>query len=112
MSKRFKRKIFVIFQPIDYTHTRRYVSVLSDILYKHDMSTTDMHISLSPHTPDIFCSAFIMLIELVRELVITNMHIKCGKNTLTTFHFKWSCPQVNVNDDANADDAEVQLQYL
>ena len=47
------------------------------------------------------------IIELVRELVISNMHNKFGKDTWKTF--KLSRPQVNVN--ADADDAERQLQF-
>ena len=44
------------------------------------------------------------IIEIVRELVISDMHNKFGKDTWK----KLSRPQVNVN--ADADDAELQLQ--
>ena len=40
--------------------------------------------------------------------MISNMHNKFGKNTLKTIQSL--CPQVNVNADANDDDAELKLQ--
>ena len=46
---------------------------------------------------------FSAIIELVGELVISNMHNKFGKDTWKTF--KVITPQVNVN--AEADDAEL-----
>ena len=49
---------------------------------------------------------FSAIIELVRELVICNMHNKFKKDTYNIF--KLSCPQVNVN--ADADNAEIQLR--
>ena len=53
---------------------------------------------------------FSAIIELVREVVNSNMQNKFGKETWKLF--KLSRPQVNVNADADADadDAELQLQ--
>ena len=45
------------------------------------------------------------IIELVRELVISKMHNKFGRDTWKTP--KLSRPQVNVNADAKADDAKL-----
>ena len=49
---------------------------------------------------------FSAIIELVRALLISNMFNKFGKDTWETFQV--ISPQVNVN--ADADDAEFQLQ--
>ena len=49
---------------------------------------------------------FSAIIELVRALLISNMHNKFEKDTWKTFQV--ISPQVNVN--ADADDAELQLQ--
>ena len=51
---------------------------------------------------------FSVIIELVRELLISNMHNKFEEANEKLF--KLSRPQVNVNADADADDAELQLQ--
>ena len=45
------------------------------------------------------------IIELVQELLISNMHNKFEKDTQKTL-----CPQVNVNANNDADAAELQLQ--
>ena len=58
--------------------------------------------------PFLFVSANI---ELFRELVISKMHSKFGKDTRTTFQFIVHTLNISADADADTNDAEIQLQW-